>query len=104
MDSLVAEGSRAGAEAQASAPGICAVGRLKLAQFRNYETLDLETTSSPVVLVGPNGAGKTNILEAISFLAPGKGLRSAAVNEPQRMGSDACWAVFAQVGDLEIGT
>lgn len=104
MDTLVAEGSRLGAEAQASAPGVCAVGKLRLSQFRNYETLDIETSSAPVVLVGPNGAGKTNILEAISFLAPGKGLRAAAVNEPQKMGSGQCWAVFAQIGDLEIGT
>lgn len=51
--------------------------RLTLTKFRSYEHLRLETDLSPVVLTGDNGAGKTNILEALSFLTPGRGLRRA---------------------------
>ena len=56
---------------------------LKLTSFRSYETLNLKLDESfcPVVLTGENGAGKTNILEAISFLAPGRGLRSARLSD-----------------------
>ena len=54
-----------------------AVRRIALSNFRNYPTLRLGVEALPVVLTGPNGAGKTNLLEAISFLAPGRGLRRA---------------------------
>ena len=50
---------------------------LRLTQFRSYQTLDLELDRRPVVLTGPNGAGKTNLLEAVSMLSPGRGLRGA---------------------------
>lgn len=58
-----------------------AVTRLALTDFRNYERLTLEVTPKSVVLTGPNGAGKTNLLEAISLLAPGRGLRRAKLAE-----------------------
>jgi len=87
-----------------------AVMRLDLGDFRNYARLRLETPARPVVLVGPNGAGKTNLLEAISFLAPGRGLRRAALAEPQRAGAPdgAGWAVAARLdtpgGEVAVGT
>jgi DNA replication and repair protein RecF len=54
-----------------------AITHLSLQNFRNYRMLSVEVPVRPVVLVGHNGAGKTNILEAISLLAPGRGLRGA---------------------------
>ena len=54
-----------------------AIKDLKISQFRNYENLELKLTSDPIILYGSNGSGKTNILEAISFLSPGRGLRKA---------------------------
>ncbi len=54
---------------------------LTLTNFRNYDHLRLDITPAPVILIGPNGAGKTNILEAISFLSPGKGLRRAPLKD-----------------------
>lgn len=75
------------------------ITRLRLTDFRGYGALDLDVDARPVVLFGPNGAGKTNILEAISFLAPGKGLRGAETEAVARHdGTMAApgWAVFAQ--------
>ncbi len=63
-----------------------AVHRLELGQFRNYRRLVLETDERPVVLFGPNGGGKTNLLEALSLLAPGRGLRGARLAEMDRRG------------------
>ena len=62
-------------------PGVMrpAITRLVLTGFRNYPTLRLALDPAPVVLTGPNGAGKTNLLEAVSMLAPGRGLRVRAV-------------------------
>ena len=51
--------------------------RLVLTNFRTYQKLSLSCDTRPIVLTGPNGIGKTNILEAISFLSPGRGLRNA---------------------------
>ncbi|OIR09089.1 DNA replication and repair protein RecF [mine drainage metagenome] len=87
-----------------------AVHRLTLSDFRCYAFLRMETDGRPVVLTGANGAGKTNILEALSFLAPGRGLRRAKLSDIARHGSGdgTPWAVAAQLtqaGDpLEIGT
>jgi DNA replication and repair protein RecF len=89
-----------------------AVTRLSLTNFRSYATGELVTAGAPVVLAGPNGAGKTNILDAISLLAPGRGLRGAKLNEHVRKGpaapAAALWAVAATVkrgdADYEIGT
>lgn len=89
-----------------------AIETLQLTDFRCYEQAQLTgLAAGPVVLYGANGAGKTNILEAISLLAPGRGLRGAKVNEMQRRDSDFTargWAVSAQLqtlyGGIRIGT
>ncbi|EWY37272.1 recombinase RecF [Skermanella stibiiresistens SB22] len=87
-----------------------AVTRLTLTQFRCYDGARLNTDARPVVLTGPNGAGKTNLLEAVSFLSPGRGLRRARLAEVERIGSPAGagWAVAARVetplGPVDIGT
>ncbi len=76
-----------------------AIARLTLSDFRCYSFLRLETDHRPVVLTGANGAGKTNILEALSFLAPGRGLRRARLAEVARReaGDGAAWAVAARL-------
>ena len=89
-----------------------AVVRLMLEEFRSYRALRLEVDPRPVVLTGANGAGKTNILEALSFLAPGRGLRRARLDEvtrrPTESSAGASWAVAAKLeqpaGLLDIGT
>jgi DNA replication and repair protein RecF len=78
---------------QARGVGLC---RLALTDFRGYASLRLETDTRPVVLTGPNGAGKTNLLEAISFLAPGRGLRRARLGEVDRIGAGP-WTVVARL-------
>src|SRR5690349_13240407 len=83
------------------------VERLRLTNFRNYASLALSTGPEPVVLTGPNGSGKTNLLEAISLLAAGQGLRRSPFPELARLGSPD-WAVAASVhthsGRLDVGT
>lgn len=54
---------------------------LQLSDFRSYRDLSLRLDARPVILVGPNGAGKTNLLEAVSLLAPGRGMRNAELEE-----------------------
>ena len=90
-----------------------AVRRLALTAFRSYPALTLETDARPVWLAGENGAGKTNILEAISLLSPGRGLRGAALVEsarrmPGEIEPKTPWAVAARVegpdGSFDIGT
>src|ERR1700751_2659654 len=73
------------------------VRRLSLHNFRNYHSASLEAEAATVVLVGPNGAGKTNLIEAISFLAPGRGLRRATLNEVALNEGDGSWAVAAEI-------
>ena len=76
------------------------IARLTLADFRNHAALDLELDSRPVCLFGANGAGKTNILEALTMLAPGRGLRSASLTDVARTGDELRvqpWAVSARV-------
>lgn len=84
------------------------VERLNLSDFRSYETLSLSLDSRPVVLTGPNGAGKTNLLEALSFLIPGRGLRRARLSDIKRQESQKPWSLFFQLNDqgqpLQIGT
>ncbi|HVV93518.1 MAG TPA: DNA replication/repair protein RecF [Hyphomicrobiales bacterium] len=91
-----------------SAPQRTAILRLRLTDFRNHATLDLATGGRSVALVGPNGAGKTNVLEAISLLAPGRGLRRAAAGDLARIGGEGMWAVAAEVegvvGPIALGT
>ena len=101
--------------AAAVQPGRLAVRRLVLSDFRGYRQARLAVDERPVVLTGPNGAGKTNLLEAVSFLAPGRGLRRARLGEVDRRPPPAAdappagpWAVAAAVatptGRVEIGT
>jgi DNA replication and repair protein RecF len=92
------------------------VERLTLTDFRSYRSLRVDMDARPVVLTGANGAGKTNVLEALSFFAPGRGLRGAKLNEVSYAlaadGSGAPgerpWAVAATLSTLEgpvdIGT
>ncbi len=95
-------------QAPAKAVAGPAILRLMLTDFRCYEAARLEVGPSPVVLTGPNGAGKTNILEAVSFLAPGRGLRRAALREIDRRGGTGPWAVSIELATAEgayrIGT
>lgn len=74
------------------------ISQVQLNQFRCYETARLENLArGPVVLCGPNGAGKTNVLEAVSFLTPGRGMRGAKMGELQRRDSHAMqgWSISA---------
>src|SRR5215472_21502 len=83
------------------------VVRLSVSDFRCYSRLRLDVDAAPVVLTGPNGAGKTNLLEALSFLAPGRGLRRAKLGELDRrqrtrdgaLGDPAggAWAIHASL-------
>lgn len=83
------------------------VERIALTGFRNYASATLEPGPDPVVLVGANGAGKTNLLEAVSLLAPGQGLRGAPFVDLARSGTPG-WSVAAKVhtaiGSIDIGT
>jgi DNA replication and repair protein RecF len=79
--------------------------KLTLSNFRNYHAATLEAGAPTMVLYGPNGAGKTNLLEAISFLAPGRGLRRATLEEVAFHEGDGSWAVAAEVaGALGLAT
>jgi len=82
--------------------------RVALTNFRNYQRAVLNLAPGPVVLTGDNGAGKTNLLEAVSLLAAGQGLRRAPYPELARAGGDGGWAVAARLhashGTIEIGT
>jgi DNA replication and repair protein RecF len=81
------------------------VRRLTLTNFRNYHAASLETGAHTIVLIGPNGAGKTNLIEAISFLAPGRGLRRANLDEVAFSEGDGSWAVAAEIeGALGLAT
>lgn len=110
------------AQSPASAPppmsaavsGAMVIRQLRLTEFRNYSRLRLELEATPVLLVGDNGAGKTNLLEAVSFLTPGRGLRRARLDEVGRRARSgesavaAPWAVAAALdlpeGRVAIGT
>ena len=90
--------------------------RLVLTDFRNYRSVSLTCDPRPVVLTGFNGAGKTNVLEAISFLSPGRGLRRAKLNEVTHRGGHEeqkkdflrLWGVagtlYSPQGSWDIGT
>ncbi|TCS65125.1 DNA replication/repair protein RecF [Varunaivibrio sulfuroxidans] len=96
------------------------VTRLTLTRFRGYRQTRIETDARSVVLSGPNGAGKTNLLEAVSFLVPGRGLRQARLSDvvlaaPGANGRDeatqngtSTWAVAARLdtptGRVDLGT
>lgn len=84
------------------------LSRLKLTDFRNYAEVALSLDGRHVVLTGNNGAGKTNLLEAVSFLSPGRGLRRAVLSDVTRVGAAGGFSVFADVdgreGEVAIGT
>ena len=87
---------------------VLSISRLTLTEFRNYRDLRLESPFRLVALTGANGAGKTNILEAISLLAPGRGLRGVPFEELARQGGAGSWAIAAEIetplGTLSAGT
>ncbi len=99
------------AELPARVPARVAVTRLMLTNFRSYGMLDLKVEAQHVVLTGPNGAGKTNVLEALSMLAPGRGLRGVRLGELARHApgdqTQRPWAVSATLGgpagDTQLG-
>jgi DNA replication and repair protein RecF len=78
--------------------------RLTLTDFRSYGAASVEPGSGFVVLTGDNGAGKTNILEAVSLLAPGRGLRGSPLGEMARKGGAGGFSVSARLGDIDLGT
>lgn len=84
------------------------ISRLKLTDFRNYAELSLALDGRHVVLTGENGAGKTNLLEAVSFLSPGRGLRRAVLSDVTRVGAAGGFSIFADIdgmdGDVAVGT
>jgi DNA replication and repair protein RecF len=81
------------------------IRRLTLTNFRSYRAAQIEVAAGPIVLVGPNGAGKTNLIEAISFLAPGRGLRRATLEEVAFQEGEGSWAVSVDVdGALGLAT
>ena len=92
-----------------------AVTRLAVSEFRGYRSADLSLDQRPVILTGPNGAGKTNLLEALSYLGPGRGLRQAKLGDVTRRAPGEAvapagrgWAVTARLdtplGDVAVGT
>jgi len=88
------------------------IERLKLTGFRNYASLSLELDTRHVVLAGDNGAGKTNLMEAVSLLTPGRGMRRAPygdlIKASPGAGSATGFSIFASLegmaGPVDIGT
>ncbi len=86
--------------------------RLTLTNFRSYARCEIRASGRPVVLAGPNGAGKTNVLDAISLLSPGRGLRGARLSEHTRRAPSAqaggLWGVAATIAcgseGYDVGT
>jgi DNA replication and repair protein RecF len=88
---------------------IARLRRLTLTDFRSYDRAELSLDGRPVYLFGSNGAGKTNLLEAVSLLSPGRGLRGSAIAEiGRRLPGEAqgrAWAVSAEIeGDEDAQT
>jgi DNA replication and repair protein RecF len=81
-----------------------AVARLRLSHFRSHRAAELALDGRPVAIFGPNGAGKTNLVEAVSLLSPGRGLRGAASEELARTPERIGWKVAAEVGGHEVAT
>ncbi len=84
------------------------ISKLTLTNFRNYAALSIDLRPGAVVFCGDNGAGKTNLLEAISLLTPGRGLRRAPYADIAREDGDGGFALHARLdgpeGEVEIGT
>ncbi len=80
-------------------PAPLAVTRLRLSHFRSHLAAELALGPWPVVLRGPNGAGKTNLIEAVSLLSPGRGLRGAAAVDMARQPEALGWKVVAELAE-----
>jgi DNA replication and repair protein RecF len=80
------------------------ITRLSLSNFRSYGDAVITPGAGFIVLTGENGAGKTNILEAVSLLVPGRGLRGVPLGEMARQGGPGGFGVAARLGDVDIGT
>lgn len=82
------------------------IRRLTLSNFRSYHAAQVRLDRpGPIVLTGANGAGKTNLIEAISLLAPGRGLRRATMEELAFSEGDGAWAISAEIeGMLGLAT
>ncbi|MBB4065833.1 DNA replication/repair protein RecF [Gellertiella hungarica] len=84
------------------------IEEIRLSAFRNYAEAALKLDARHVVLTGDNGSGKTNLLEAVSLLSPGRGLRRTPYGEVTRVGTDDAFSIFARVhgmeGEVAIGT
>src|SRR5947209_14927977 len=82
--------------------------RLTLTDFRSYAALSWRPAARICVLHGPNGSGKTNLLEALSLLVPGRGLRGARNADLPRQDGPGGWAVAARLhtteGEVTLGT
>ena len=102
------ENSQSDAHATGAPPAVLSLSRIALTDYRCYASLRLTVDARPVVLTGPNGAGKTNLLEAVSFLSPGRGLRRERLARVGRRGATGPWTVAARLatpaGRVDIGT
>lgn len=90
---------------------MAAITRLALIDFRNHAAASIDAAPGLVAITGENGAGKTNILEAISFLVPGRGLRGASLSDAARHDGPGGWSVAATLatsagpaGNVQLGT
>ncbi len=85
-----------------------AITRLTLTDFRSYATASVAAVSGVVIVTGENGAGKTNLLDAISLLGPGRGLRGTPLSDAARSGGPGGWSIaatlFGDGGAVELGT
>ena len=70
---------------------------LKLINFRSHSEFNLELSGKPIAIIGNNGAGKTNILEAISLLSPGRGLRNSKFSEMVKDDNMLPWGVNFEI-------
>lgn len=77
------------------------ISALRLAQFRSHRRTEVALDGRPVVLTGPNGAGKTNLLEAVSLLSPGRGLRRAGAEDLARAGAGTGWQIEAELRNAD---
>jgi len=89
-------------------PGVAHLTRLTLTDFRSYATADITVGSGAIVVTGDNGQGKTNLLDAVSLLSPGRGLRGAALSDAARSDGPGGWTIAAEIaadgGSVAIGT
>jgi DNA replication and repair protein RecF len=99
---------KAFSDAQVAVRPFARIWRLQLTNFRSYRRAELKIGGGPVLFLGQNGAGKTNLLEAISFLAPGRGLRRATLEDVGASEGDGSWAIAAEIegalGRAHLGT